>query len=232
MSADTKVRALRGAITVPADDAAQILDATRTLLDEMILLNSLGAEQLVSVIFTATPDLTAAFPARAARDLGWNDVPLLCMTEMAVPGSLPRCVRVLMHAEIPAGAGRGRHVYLGGAAELRPDLATPVIPAQAETVIPARAETVIPARAETVIPARAEAVIPAKAGTHVTRANMGPRFRGDDALCADDGFRGDDDGVGPRSSDDGGILCEGADRRGRVSESALTSARLETLDEL
>ena len=122
MSADTKVRALRGAITVPADDAAQILDATRTLLDEMILLNSLDAEQLVSVIFTATPDLTAAFPARAARELGWNDVPLLCMTEMAVPGSLPRCIRVLMHAELPVEAGRGRQVYLGGAAELRPDL--------------------------------------------------------------------------------------------------------------
>ncbi len=199
MSADTKVRALRGAITVPADDAAQILDATRTLLDEMILLNSLDAEQLVSVIFTATPDLTAAFPARAARELGWNDVPLLCMTEMAVPGSLPRCVRVLMHAEIPVEAGRGRHVYLGAAAELRPDLASPGIHST---------------------------VIPAKAGIQVTRPNLDPRFRGDDGLL------GDDDGIGPRSSDDGGILCHGADRRGRVSDSVLTSARLETLDEL
>lgn len=123
MSAATRVRALRGAITVDADDAAQILDATRTLLREMVMLNSLEAEQLVSVIFTATPDLTAAFPARAARELGWNDVPLLCMTEMTVPGSLGRCVRVLMHAELPAEAGRGKHVYLGDAAELRPDLA-------------------------------------------------------------------------------------------------------------
>jgi chorismate mutase len=118
------MRALRGAITVDANDSALILDATRALLREMMRLNSLQPARLVSVIFTATPDLTAAFPARAARELGWNDVPLLCMTEMTVPGSLVRCVRVLMHAELPAEAGRGRHVYLGGAAELRPDLAT------------------------------------------------------------------------------------------------------------
>jgi len=124
VSAATRVRALRGAITVDADDPTLILDATRTLLRELVLLNSLDTEQLVSVIFTATPDLTAAFPARAARELGWNDVPLLCMTEMTVSGSLPRCVRVLMHAELPREAGRGRHVYLRGAAELRPDLAT------------------------------------------------------------------------------------------------------------
>ncbi|HEY9427769.1 MAG TPA: chorismate mutase [Gemmatimonadaceae bacterium] len=122
MSAGTRTRALRGAISVDANDAALILDATRTLLREMVLLNSLEPDQLVSVIFTATPDLTAAFPARAARELGWNDVPLLCMTEMGVPGSLPRCVRVLMHAELPLEAGRGRHVYLGEAAGLRPDL--------------------------------------------------------------------------------------------------------------
>lgn len=122
MNAPARMRALRGAITVDANDAALILEATRTLLREIMLLNSLESEQLVSVIFTATPDLTAAFPARAARELGWNDVPLLCMTEMTVPDSLPRCVRVLMHAELPVEAGRGRHVYLGEAAELRPDL--------------------------------------------------------------------------------------------------------------
>lgn len=122
MSAPARMRALRGAITVDANDAALILEATRTLLREMMLLNSLESEHLVSVIFTATPDLTAAFPARAARELGWNDVPLLCMSEMTVRGSLPRCVRVLMHAELPVETGRGRHVYLGEAAELRPDL--------------------------------------------------------------------------------------------------------------
>ncbi len=118
------MRALRGAVTVDADDQTLILEATRTLLREMMLLNSLDASRLVSVIFTATPDLTAAFPARAARELGWNDVPLLCMTEMSVAGSLPRCVRVLMHAELPVEAGRGRHVYLGAAAMLRPDIAS------------------------------------------------------------------------------------------------------------
>jgi chorismate mutase len=118
------MRALRGAVSVDADDQTLILEATRTLLREMMLLNSLDASQLVSVIFTATPDLTAAFPARAARELGWNDVPLLCMTEMSVAGSLPRCVRVLMHAELPVEAGRGRHVYLGAAAALRPDIAS------------------------------------------------------------------------------------------------------------
>lgn len=122
MSENMRMRALRGAISVDANDELLILEATRTLLREMMLLNSLSAEQVVSVIFTATSDLSAAFPARAARELGWNDVPLLCMTEMAVPGSLPRCIRVLMHAELPVEAGRGRQVYLGGAAELRPDL--------------------------------------------------------------------------------------------------------------
>ena len=120
----TRFRAIRGAITVGADNPALILDATRELLREMVLLNAIESDQLISVIFTATPDITSVFPARAAWELGWNDVPLLCMTEMAVPGSLPRCIRVLMHVEMRAGAGRGRHVYLGAAAELRPDLVT------------------------------------------------------------------------------------------------------------
>ena len=123
MSPNTRFRALRGAITVSADEPDLILDATRELLREMVLLNAIEPEQLISVIFTATPDLTSAFPARAARDLGWNDVALLCMSEVAVPGALPRCVRVLMHVELSADAGRGRHVYLGAAAGLRPDLA-------------------------------------------------------------------------------------------------------------
>lgn len=123
MSTNTRFRALRGAITVSADEPELILDATRELLREMVLLNAIEPEQLISVIFTATPDLTSAFPARAARDLGWNDVALLCMSEVAVPGALPRCVRVLMHVELASDAGRGRHVYLGAAAGLRPDLA-------------------------------------------------------------------------------------------------------------
>ena len=123
MSTATRFRALRGAITVSADEPELILEATRVLLREMVLLNAIDPEQLISVIFTATPDLTSAFPARAARELGWHDVALLCMSEVAVPGALPRCVRVLMHVEMPASAGRGRHVYLGAAAALRPDIA-------------------------------------------------------------------------------------------------------------
>ena len=106
-----------------ADEPELLLEATRVLLREMLLLNAIEPEQLVSVIFTTTPDLTSAFPARAARELGWHDVALLCMSEVAVPGALPRCVRVLMHVEMPADAGRGRHVYLGAAAALRPDIA-------------------------------------------------------------------------------------------------------------
>lgn len=123
MSERTRFRGLRGAVTVSADEPELILEATRELLREMLLLNAIESDQLISVIFTATPDLTSAFPARAARELGWNDVALLCMSEVAVPGALPRCVRVLMHVEMSADAGRGRHVYLGAAAALRPDLA-------------------------------------------------------------------------------------------------------------
>lgn len=123
MSGATRFRALRGAVTVSADEPELILDATRALLREMMLLNAIDQEQLISVIFTCTPDLTSVFPARAARELGWHDVALLCMSEVAVPGALPRCVRVLMHVEMSVDAGRGRHVYLGAAAELRPDLA-------------------------------------------------------------------------------------------------------------
>jgi len=116
------LRALRGAVTLDADTREEMAAKTQKLVLEMLARNDVHHDDVVSVIFTATPDLTAAFPARAARELGWNDVPLLCMTEMSVPGSLPRCVRVLMHAELPLEAGRGRHVYLGEAAELRPDL--------------------------------------------------------------------------------------------------------------
>jgi chorismate mutase len=122
VSGATRFRALRGAVTVSADEPELILDATRALLREMVLLNAIDQEQLISVIFTCTPDLTSVFPARAARELGWHDVALLCMSEVAVPGAMPRCVRVLMHVEMSVDAGRGRHVYLGAAAGLRPDL--------------------------------------------------------------------------------------------------------------
>jgi chorismate mutase len=93
-------------------------------LTEIIERNSLGADEVVSVLFSATPDLDAAFPAKAARDLGWVEVPLLCMSEIAVPGSMPRCLRVLLQVELRAPRVLDTHVYLGDAVALRPDLPT------------------------------------------------------------------------------------------------------------
>ncbi len=113
--------ALRGAISVERDDAQQILDATTTLMREIGERNALTPEHVVSCIFTATNDLTAEFPAVAARALGFDSVPLLCARELDVPGSLPRVIRVLIHyyAEDEHVA---QHVYLGEARKLRTDL--------------------------------------------------------------------------------------------------------------
>jgi chorismate mutase len=116
------VRAVRGAITVAADDAALVRAATIELLEAMLARNGLQPEQLVSVIFTVTPDLASEFPARAARELGWHDVPMLCAQEIAVPGALPRCVRILLHAETSRPRVLIHHVYLRDAVTLRPDL--------------------------------------------------------------------------------------------------------------
>jgi chorismate mutase len=93
------VRAVRGATQVDADDRAAILDATAELVGAVLERNSLQPDQLISVVFTATPDLTAEFPAYAARAMGITDVPLLCATEIAVPGSMPRVIRLLAHVE-------------------------------------------------------------------------------------------------------------------------------------
>ena len=116
------VRAVRGAITVAADDAALIREATLELLRAMLTHNELQPSQLVSAIFTVTPDLTSEFPARAAREVGWHDVPMLCAQEIAVPDALPRCVRVLLHVETSRPRALMRHVYLRDAVVLRPDL--------------------------------------------------------------------------------------------------------------
>lgn len=118
------MRALRGATTADANTAAAIVEATAELLAALRDENSLTPEQLVSAVFTVTPDLDAAFPAAASRHLGWDDLPALCATEIAVPGAPPRCVRVLLHVELPTGA-RPRHVYQRGATVLRPDRAEP-----------------------------------------------------------------------------------------------------------
>ncbi len=117
------VRAIRGAIQVDADDRAAILTGTSELVTEVMNRNSLTTEAVISVLFTATTDLTAEFPALAARQLGFGEVPLLCAAEIAVPGAMPRVVRLLMHVETDAPRSAVQHVYLRGAAGLRLDIA-------------------------------------------------------------------------------------------------------------
>jgi len=107
---------------VDANSAEDVVSATRELLERMVEANGIDAVDVASAIFTATADLTAAFPARAAREMGWERVPLLDAVEMAVPGSLPRCIRVLIHWNTERSQAEVRHVYLRGAAALRPDL--------------------------------------------------------------------------------------------------------------
>ena len=120
--ADQRLRALRGATTATADEGRAIVDATERLLAEMIGRNGIATEDLVSMIFTTTSDLSAEFPAAAARALGLSSVPLLCAREIDVPGSVPRCIRVLMHLYTTRRDENLRHVYLEGAEQLRSDL--------------------------------------------------------------------------------------------------------------
>ncbi|HEU5001719.1 MAG TPA: chorismate mutase [Actinomycetota bacterium] len=117
-----RLRGFRGATTVPSDTKEEVVAATRTLLEEMLRRNDLPREDLVSIIFTATPDLRSEFPAVAARSMGVSDVPLLCARELDIEGAMPRCIRVLLHAYSARPAGEIRHVYLGEARALRDDL--------------------------------------------------------------------------------------------------------------
>jgi chorismate mutase len=117
------MRAIRGATQLSADDHAEMVEATVELLQQMLDRNGLGSEDLISVIFTATPDLVCGFPAAAARDIGFGDVPLLCATEIAVAGAPERIIRVLMHADTDQSRDLIQHVYLRGAEVLRQDLA-------------------------------------------------------------------------------------------------------------
>ncbi|NPA91772.1 MAG: chorismate mutase [Chloroflexi bacterium] len=119
----TVCRGVRGAVTVASNTREAILEETRRLLALMIRLNGIEAEDVASAIFTTTRDLNAEFPALAARQLGWWDVPLLCGHEMDVPGQLPRVVRILVHWNTGKTQQEIIHVYLGGAAKLRPDRA-------------------------------------------------------------------------------------------------------------
>ena len=116
------VRAIRGATQVAADDRDEILDAVAELILAVLERNGVDSADLISVIFTATPDLTAEFPAYAARRLGITDVPLLCAQEVDVPGAMPRVVRLLAHVESHSHREEIRHVYLRGAQQLRTDL--------------------------------------------------------------------------------------------------------------
>ena len=117
------VRAIRGAVQVGADDRQEILDGTAELVTEVMERNSLSTDQVISVIFSATPDLRAEFPALAARSLGFQEVPLLCCSEISVPNAMPRVVRLMMHVETPMERAQIQHVYLRGAAALRLDIA-------------------------------------------------------------------------------------------------------------
>lgn len=117
------IRALRGATQLQADDFEEMRSAVVELLQEMFDRNAIDNADLVSVIFTATPDLHCGFPAAAARELQLGDVPLLCAVEIDVPGALPRVVRVLMHVETARSRPELVHVYRRGAEVLRLDLA-------------------------------------------------------------------------------------------------------------
>ncbi len=118
----TVCRGVRGATTVEADDREQILCATRHLLGLMIRRNNIESEDVCSVMFTVTQDLSAEFPALAARQLRWLDVPLICSYEIAVQGSLEKCIRILVHWNTDKPQSEIEHVYLHGAEKLRPDL--------------------------------------------------------------------------------------------------------------
>lgn len=117
------IRGIRGAISVLEDQPEAILAATHELLCAISDSNpDLLPEDLASVLFTVTGDLRSAYPAQAARELGWDNVPLMCAQEIPVPGSLPHCIRVLLHWNTDLSQDQVRHIYLGEAVSLRPDL--------------------------------------------------------------------------------------------------------------
>ena len=113
------IRGLRGATTVEQNTRADILSATKELLTEMVKANDLKIEDVASIVLTLTADLNAEFPAVAARELGWNDTALLCAREIDVPGSLPKCIRVLMHINSDQKQKDLRNIYLKEAVKLR-----------------------------------------------------------------------------------------------------------------
>lgn len=117
-----RVRGIRGAITIKKNDIEEIRQATQELVQEMMKRNALASEDIISAIFTVTKDIDAAFPATFARQLGWDRVPMISLNEMPVPGSLPLCIRVLLHVETSLTQEEVHPVYLRDAANLRKDL--------------------------------------------------------------------------------------------------------------
>ena len=119
------IRGIRGATTVALDDPDLILQATCELLETILYENSdIQLDDIASVLFTVTEDIASAYPALAARQMGWDQVPMMCAREIPVPGSLPMCIRVLIHWNTNKEQRKIQHVYLRDAVKLRPDLAT------------------------------------------------------------------------------------------------------------
>ena len=117
------VRAIRGATCLQHDDAAEMADAVTELLSELMSRNAISTDDLISVLFTSSPDLRSAFPAAAARGVGLADVPLICAQEIDVTGAMEKVVRVMMQVQTPKARAEIKHVYLRGAEALRQDIA-------------------------------------------------------------------------------------------------------------
>ncbi len=119
---DLRVRALRGATTLESDEREHLLERTQELIAELFERNGLREDDLISIVFTATDDISSAFPAEAARIAGITHVPLLCARELEIDGGIERCIRLLVHAYTDRAVRELRHPYLHGAKQLRTDL--------------------------------------------------------------------------------------------------------------
>lgn len=119
---ESRVRAIRGATTVPANTREDIVSATHELMTELMQRNALVVDDVISVLFTTTPDLNAAFPATAARSAGFGSTPLMCAREIDVPGAKPLVIRVMMHVYTSRSRDEIDHVYLHDAVTLRNDV--------------------------------------------------------------------------------------------------------------
>lgn len=117
------IKAIRGAVCLQQDDAVEMAEAVTELLTQMLERNSLTADDLISILFTATPDIHSAFPAAAARSVGLADVPLICAQELDIAGAMPRVIRAMLQVETDANRSEIKHVYLRGAEVLRQDIA-------------------------------------------------------------------------------------------------------------